>query len=769
MESELPSQEKIPKLGKDNYMIWKEMIEKHLRQKRLWGYVVGETIPEHEQVWAAEHAKVQQIFKKNCGPWVLPYIEGKGKARDVWSQLEIMYKEVDGSVLLNQRGMSTNYTWWLPLYRAIVEGDLKTFRQLVSKNKGVLTVRLTSEGEIPIHVAAQQGQVKIVEEMVNMMDDEKEVARQGKYQRSALHIAASDGNISIVKALVAKYEDQVMLKSEFYDYNIPITIAARAGNKKVVAYLYPITLKQDQADQKAFQDQVDQKAITQQDKADQKAEDTKERDQTRAALLISLIFGDFFDLALDLLQKYSNLVLIEDANMNTALDALSMKPSAFPSSFPKAKPGGFGLVGYYLESTIYSLLDIDGEHINHCPTGRDIENSSYASSDNAQGEDRITLRFCKGQSLWFHQLLERALKLVPSYETIYDLRLKHHRAVKLLKQIWKLISELDDLEVMEDEAVEAMFRATELGIVEFIDEIIDNCPQLLAQTCPWFNYEEEEKGNIGQTVFHYAIRNRQGKIFGRIHDLGPMKNDITRLADNSMNLMSHLAAMKAPVRCLNQVPGAALQVQHELLWYKEVERIMPPTYEEFENKEKKTARILFTEEHQELVKEGATWMKETATQCMVVATLITTIMFAAVFTVPGAKESDIGKPNYIHDKFSIVFVAANILALSSSVASILMFLAIITSRYAEEDFLKTLPQMLILGLFFLFLSIAGMMVEFVVAVLVLVHYNVLWISFPIVFLASVPITIYALVQFPLFIELTFATTRLEVFGKGRKK
>ncbi|XP_043717998.1 uncharacterized protein LOC122665936 [Telopea speciosissima] len=380
--------------------------------------------------------------------------------------------------------------------------------------------------------------------------------------------------------------------------------------------------------------------------------------------------------------------------------------------------------------------------------------------------DGITVRFCKGLPLWFHGLFERVLKLVPGYKTIYDTKLKHHRAIKLLKEIWKLVSEIDELGPLEDEAVEAMFLATELGIIEFLNEIIYNCPQLLSQTCPWF--ETEEPNNIGQTIFHYAISNHQGKIFRRIHDLGPMKNDITRLADRSKNLMSHLAAKLAPMRCLNQVPGAALQVQHELLWYKEVEKIMPPTYKEFKNKAKKTPRVLFTEAHQELVKEGATWMKDTATQCMVVATLITTIMFAAVFTVPGSsKETDTDKPKYIHGKFPIVFVTANILALCSSVASMLMFLAIITSRYAEEDFLKKLPQRLILGLFFLFLSIVGMMIEFVVAVLVLLHFNVLWISFPIVFLASVPIIIYALVEFLLFIELAFATTRIE--GFGRKK
>ncbi|XP_043691317.1 ankyrin repeat-containing protein NPR4-like isoform X2 [Telopea speciosissima] len=237
--------------------------------------------------------------------------------------------------------------------------------------------------------------------------------------------------------------------------------------------------------------------------------------------------------------------------------------------------------------------------------------------------------------------------------------------------------------------------------------------------------------------------------------------------------MSHLAAKKAPIQRLNQVPGAALQMQRELLWYKEVESIMPSVNDLYQNKKYEKSRILFTEEHRDLVKDGATWMKDTATQCMVVATLITTIMFAAVFTVPGANKDNsdhtgTGEPNnnYVQGKFPLVFVISNILALCSSVASMLMFLAIITSRYAEEDFLSTLPRMLMLGLLFLFVSIVGMMIAFVTAILFMLHYDVRrWASFPIIFLASVPVTIYALVELPLFIQLMFTTSSSDVFGK----
>ncbi|XP_043725903.1 ankyrin repeat-containing protein NPR4-like [Telopea speciosissima] len=487
-------------------------------------------------------------------------------------------------------------------------------------------------------------------------------------------------------------------------------------------------------------------------------------DSSTATFLTSLIFGDFYEQALDLLNKYPGVVLIKDVDRVTAMDALSRKPSAFKSSFPTRR-SGIGTLGYYFQNFMYSLLDVHVDAKNACcHTRGDVENSFDANGERTQGSF-----ICgKGLSLCFHGLFQNALKLVPGHEHIYHEKLKHNKATVLLKEVWRLVSEISDLGHVdiEDVVVAAMFQATQNGIVEFIQDIIDNCPQPLSQLYP----KSEGSDYEGQTIFHYAIINRQENIFRLIHGLGPTKNDLARLADNSKNLMLHLAAKLAPIQRLNQVPGAALQFQRELLWYKEVEEIIPSTHEEFQNKDNKTPKMLFIEEHKELLNDGATWMKETATQCMVVATLITTIMFAAVFTIPGSKESDhTGEPNYIHGKFPIVYVISNILALCSSVASMLIILTIITSRYSEEDFLRTLPQMLMMGLFFLFFSIVGMMIEFVSAILIMLHFNVLWVSVPIVVVASIPITIYALVELPLFIQLIFATTSADVFGKKPKK
>ncbi|KAJ0035942.1 hypothetical protein Pint_26482 [Pistacia integerrima] len=189
-----------------------------------------------------------------------------------------------------------------------------------------------------------------------------------------------------------------------------------------------------------------------------------------------------------------------------------------------------------------------------------------------------------------------------------------------------------------------------------------------------------------------------------------------------------------------------------------VESYVHPSLQEQRNKKNKTPRDVFTEEHKELVKQGEKWMKGTATSCSVVATLIITVVFTAAFTIPGGNNDD-GIPIFLHDMAFIVFVISDALALFSSTASVLMFLAILTSRYSEDDFLVSLPRKLIIGLITLFFSIASMMVAFGATVYTFVSHSWNWTVIPISLLGCFPVTLFAILQFPLLVEIYFSTYR----------
>ncbi|KAG2669676.1 hypothetical protein I3760_14G043300 [Carya illinoinensis] len=231
--------------------------------------------------------------------------------------------------------------------------------------------------------------------------------------------------------------------------------------------------------------------------------------------------------------------------------------------------------------------------------------------------------------------------------------------------------------------------------------------------------------------------------------------------------MLHLAGMLPKYSAIDHIRGAALQMQREVQWFKEVESICPPSCKDHLNNNGLTARQLFTTEHQELRKDGEKWMKGTATSCTVVGTLIITIMFAAAFTIPGGNNQDTGLPIFMHDKLFKCFIVADSLSLFSSSTSVLMFLGILTSRYAEEDFLTSLPRKMIIGIFALFFSIATMMIAFSIALLLMLSGKYL-IVVPIIGLAGIPIVLFVLVQFRLLIDMLGLTYGSGIFDRNIK-
>nr|KAJ0189082.1 hypothetical protein LSAT_V11C800430900 [Lactuca sativa] len=302
-----------------------------------------------------------------------------------------------------------------------------------------------------------------------------------------------------------------------------------------------------------------------------------------------------------------------------------------------------------------------------------------------------------------------------------------------------------------------LFLAAEMGNTKFVVELIRQYPDLI-----W------KVNDNNQSVFHIAVKHRHEGIYNLLYEIGSMKDLITPLKDQNENNMLHLVGKSAKRKRLQDVSGVALQMQRELLWFKEVEAMIPPSYRERKNKDGLTPHELFTKEHKDLVSQGEKWMKGTASQCMVVAALIATIVFAAAFTVPGGYNQSDGIPIFHTTPTFIVFVVTDAISLFSSTASILMFLSILTSRYAERDFLESLPKKLMLGLTSLFLSITSMTIAFSVSFFVLYRKGLIWVPIVIGFLAVMPVFLFAWLQYPLLADVIHSTYGSRYLFRPRK-
>ena len=160
-------------------------------------------------------------------------------------------------------------------------------------------------------------------------------------------------------------------------------------------------------------------------------------------------------------------------------------------------------------------------------------------------------------------------------------------------------------------------------------------------------------------------------------------------------------------------------------------------------------------------------MKDTSTSCTVVGILIVTIMFTAAFTVPGGNNQDTGYPIFSGKILFKIFMISDAISLFSSTTSVLMFLGILTSRYTEDDFFKSLPNKLIIGLSTLFLSIATMMIAFTATLCIMFH-DQLWIALPVIVLACVPVILFMRMQFSPLRQMIMSTYGPSIFDKKVK-
>ncbi|RZC91699.1 hypothetical protein C5167_027764 [Papaver somniferum] len=338
----------------------------------------------------------------------------------------------------------------------------------------------------------------------------------------------------------------------------------------------------------------------------------------------------------------------------------------------------------------------------------------------------------------------------------------HKQAVALVKYVLAVYGQKkDDTEIITGLFINPSILETAIkyGTTEFVLECLHVFPMLCG-------------GDHGEKLIRMVITERNEKVFSYICQIKKRHYPLDRLPtlDERDNSILHHTAKLAPNRRLNSVSGAALQMQREMQWFKGVADTMIQKARYIRNKDGDTAQFLLTDQHKDLMEKGEKWMKDTSGSCMVVATLIATVAFAAAFTVPGGNISDTSKTNngvpiFLEKTSFIVFVVADSLALLSSITSVLMFLAILTSRYSEEDFLKSLPLKLIIGLATLFISMATILISFGAAVSIVLSDRYSRDAIPITLCGCIPVLLFAFLQLPLFVEMIRSTYWPITFGE----
>ncbi|GMP36904.1 hypothetical protein CsSME_00008852 [Camellia sinensis var. sinensis] len=422
------------------------------------------------------------------------------------------------------------------------------------------------------------------------------------------------------------------------------------------------------------------------------------------------------DIALDLVRQYPH-VAKSRFQSRYALGEMAKKVSAFRS----------GSHFNHWQSIIYYYVPVKVE-----------QSAEYSERDDTLNPTRQKVK----AMLW--RVLELLVPPIKHIQHIQEQKLKHNQALQLVKYLCEEVRSLEDLKAYRSLAKRPLLVAAKLGIHEIIEEIVNSFPRAILA-----------KDSENRNIFQLAVIKRHQNVFNLLYQMGEFKQYFTRLEDHNGNTLLHLVGNQAPIEKLNVVPGAALQMQRELQWFKEVEKSVNPSYIEKQNDDGETPSTVFTNEHMDLVVEGEKWMKNRATSCTIAATLITAIVFTAAIIVP----------IFSTEKAITVFVVSDAIALFMSTTSLLIFLSILTSRYAEDDFLYVLPHRLIIGLVTLFLSIITMIVAFSSTLCLMLGDKNSWLLSLVVTSACLPISSFMLLQFPLLVDLMSSTYGPGIFGK----
>ena len=143
------------------------------------------------------------------------------------------------------------------------------------------------------------------------------------------------------------------------------------------------------------------------------------------------------------------------------------------------------------------------------------------------------------------------------------MKLAHFLSRELLSQMKDQILISNTQQRTTGRVFSAILRAVKEGIFEFVFDIVKADPQLV--------WSDDEKST---SIFSIAVQYRHAKIFSLIYGLEVIKGALTCDYDSSNgNNLLHKAGMLAPSTSINDIPGAALQMQRELQWFKVISLI----------------------------------------------------------------------------------------------------------------------------------------------------------------------------------------------------
>ncbi|XP_058193374.1 uncharacterized protein LOC131310399 isoform X3 [Rhododendron vialii] len=368
-----------------------------------------------------------------------------------------------------------DYWRYIPLYQAALRGDWVAAEAFFNQYKDALTAQINKNSETALHVAAGAGRssklIYFVEKLVERISRLSPEALKipDHFGRTPLHAAAWVGNTEAVKILLEREKSLLDIRAQVWS---ALDMVARNAKKDTLIYLLEAT--KDDPLSRLFPD-----------------------DDSAAHFLVQVIASGYYDIALNLVEKYPSLATSIRPDGDCGLKALAKKVSAFKS----------GSNHRWWQRIIYDYLVTTEESTSHIRG--DIEN--------AVDEPAVTRQRCK-------HLVEYFYTLVPPIKNIHDQKKMHLQALKLVKRLCAGVKSLNNSGAYNLRAKDALLTAAKLGIHEVLEEIVGSFPDLI-----WATDER------GLNLFQIAVVERHANVFNLIYQMGDNQQLLVQMRDPSGN------------------------------------------------------------------------------------------------------------------------------------------------------------------------------------------------------------------------------------------
>ncbi|KAI3447207.1 hypothetical protein Pfo_003872 [Paulownia fortunei] len=517
-----------------NYQAWKEQMLCLIQSQGLLGFIDGTNGPPPETVADPADGTTAAVKNQDYDLWrrtdmllkgwilcslndeVVYTVSALKTSRDVWLELENRFRRLfnlapptEGSeptakTTTEQNTREKDLKEYLSLHRAAVQGNWEAAKRIFDNDPGSMIASINLIKATALHIAVGTGKAIHFVEKLVAAMPDESVAVMDDIGGTALSIAAAVGNMAGATVLINRMPNLLYIPNNFS--NFPVQIAALYAQRDMLKYLISIT--KDDCGQNPY------------------------AGLTGLRLLIYAIDAEFFDIALYLVDKYPDLARLKLADNTSALKKIAAKKSVFHSG------GQFN----FWERFISSWVSVETTFRPQLTNGCDIE--SMANKDQAVFQSLLAM-------LW------KFVEGIGLIKIIKDKTLLKLQALKLVKCLCKEIESLSFMEA-KDIYFDAILTAAQLGIHEVVEEIVEAFPSAIYCLTPGSN----------QYIFHVAVENRSENVYNLIYQMSDHKHLYSDLQDSNGNNLLHLAGKLAPSHKLNEISGAALQMQHEIQWYK---------------------------------------------------------------------------------------------------------------------------------------------------------------------------------------------------------